>query len=114
MRHGRVVTAVMLWLAMMPVAIAAQLDGALDAIVTGEQYLNVSVVPLYQNAVRFGAGHSGPPTAFKTAVPSGPGALSAAPSTGLSFASSARRRPNPEAVSPPPFDGYLGPVNQDH
>jgi len=55
MRHGRVVTAVMLWLAMMPVAFTAQLDGALDAIVTGEQYLNVSVVPMYQNALRSGA-----------------------------------------------------------
>jgi len=36
-------------------AFAALLDGALDAIVTGEQYLNVSVVPLYQNALRSGA-----------------------------------------------------------
>jgi hypothetical protein len=31
---------------------ASQLDGALDAAVSGEQYLNISAVPMYQNALR--------------------------------------------------------------
>ena len=34
-----------------PDSMAAQLDGARDALVSGEQYLNVSVVPMYQYAL---------------------------------------------------------------
>jgi hypothetical protein len=31
---------------------AAQLDGAMESLVTGEHYLNISLVPMYQNALR--------------------------------------------------------------
>ncbi|MCX2982058.1 hypothetical protein EYC98_14445 [Halieaceae bacterium IMCC14734] len=49
---GLFVAATVLLTCGVPRTWAAQLDGALDALATGEHYLNVSLVPLYQYASR--------------------------------------------------------------